>query len=85
MASFEDITLHPVTGMVMALVSTIVTIIANKYLITTTSVRNESDFKMVLMKFSKILFRIIWSFIGVCIGVIVVKTRSTSDLALLND
>jgi hypothetical protein len=71
--------------MTMALFSTFVTIIANKYLVTKTNVRNESDFKMVLMKFSKILFRIIWSFIGVCIGAIVAKTRSSTDLPLLND
>jgi len=40
---------------------------------------------MILLKFSKILFRILWSFIGVCVGAIVAKTRSSSDLVLLDD
>lgn len=40
---------------------------------------------MVLMKFSKILFRILWSFVSVCIGAIVVKTRSDSAFDLLID
>jgi uncharacterized membrane protein len=37
------------------------------------------------MKFSKILFRILWSFIGICVGAIVAKSRSSSDLVLLDD
>lgn len=40
---------------------------------------------MVLLKFSKILFRILWSFVGVCVGAIVVKTRGSSNLLLLED
>jgi heme/copper-type cytochrome/quinol oxidase subunit 2 len=39
---------------------------------------------MVLLKFSKILFRILWSFVGACIGAIVVKTRNGASLALLS-
>lgn len=39
---------------------------------------------MVLFKFSKILFRIIWSFLAVCIGAIVVKTRDGSALGLVD-
>jgi hypothetical protein len=39
---------------------------------------------MVLFKFSKILFRIIWSFLAVCIGAIVVKTRDGSSVWLID-
>ena len=84
-SSFADVSLHPVAGMTMALISTIVTLVVNKYLVRENSVRNDSDFKVVLIKFSKILFRILWSFISVCIGAIVVQTRSTSGLSLLTD
>lgn len=71
--------------MTLSLFSTIVTVLVNKYLVVKTTVRNESDFKMVLMKFSKILFRIIWSFLSICIGAIVVTTRDNTSLWLLND
>lgn len=40
---------------------------------------------MVLMKFSKILFRILWSFLSICIAAIVVATRNNTSLWLLND
>ncbi len=71
--------------MTLALVSTIVTVLADKYLVAKTTVRNESDFKMVLMKFSKILFRIVWSLVSVCVGAIVVTTRDDTGLWLLSD
>lgn len=67
----------------MTLVSTIVTLVVNKYLVADTSVRNESDFKVVLMKFSKILFRIVWSFVSVSVGAIVVATRKSSEFDIL--
>lgn len=38
---------------------------------------------MVIFKFSKIIYRIIWSFVGVCIGAMVVKGRDSSSLFLL--
>lgn len=85
MSSFNDVSLHPVTGMTLSLFSTIVTVLVNKYLVVKTTVRNESDFKMVLMKFSKILFRIVWSFLSVCIGAIVVTTRDNTSVWLLYD
>jgi hypothetical protein len=69
----------------MAFFSTIITIIIDKYLVAKTTVRNESDFKMVLMKFSKILFRIICSLLSVCVGAIVVTNRDNNSLWLLND
>jgi hypothetical protein len=71
--------------MTMTLVSTLVTLVVNKYLVSDTNVRNESDFKVVLTKFSKILFRILWSFISVSIGAIVVATRKSSDIDILVD
>ena len=69
--------------MILALVSTILTLLVDKYLVAKTDVRNESDFKMVLLKFSKIIFRIVWSFVGVCVGAIVLKTRESSSLGIL--
>ncbi len=77
--------LNPVAGMTMTLVSTIVTLVANKYLVSDANARNESDFKVVLTKFSKIVFRILWSFISVSIGAIVVVTRKSSEFDILVD
>jgi hypothetical protein len=39
---------------------------------------------MVILKFSKIIYRILWSFVGVCIGAMVVKGRDSSSLYLLS-
>jgi hypothetical protein len=69
--------------MTLALVSTILTLLVDKYLVAKRDVRNESDFKMVLLKFSKIIFRTVWSFVGVCVGAIVLKTRESSSLGIL--
>lgn len=71
--------------MTLSLLSTIVTVLVNKYLVVKTTVRNESDFKMVLMKFSKILFRILWSLLSVCVAAIVIATRTNATLWLMND
>lgn len=84
-SSFSDLSLNPVAGMTMTLVSTIVTLVVSKYLVSDGSVRNESDFKVVLTKFSKILFRILWSFISVSIGAIVVATRNSSVIGILTE
>lgn len=40
---------------------------------------------MVLMKFSKILFRIVLSLLSVCVGAMVVDGREGSALGILND
>ncbi len=38
-----------------------------------------------MTKFSRILFRILWSFISVSIGAIVVATRNSSDIDILTE
>ena len=71
--------------MTITLISTIVTLVVNKYIVSEATVRNELDFKIIMMKYSKILFRIIWSFVSVSIGAIVVNSRSSSGFNFLND
>ena len=82
-ASYQDIVLNPVAGMVMVSLSTIATLIINKYFLTAASTESESAFKTMMINYGKIAYRILFSFIGIIIGSIVVATRENRDPELL--
>jgi len=60
----------------MSLVSTIITLIIHKYFITDSQSNAESAFKFLMINYSKIIYRILWSFLGIIVTSIVVATRS---------
>jgi hypothetical protein len=84
-ASFQDISLDPVSCMVMSLFSSIGTVIAHKYFMTSSESRKEDTFKQLMANYSKIIYRVLFSFIGIIIASIAVATRSNRTPELLNN
>ena len=84
-ASYQDIALNPVAGIVMASLSTIATLIIHKYFLTASATESESAFKTMMINYGKIVYRILFSFLGIIVAAIVVSTRSNRNPALLAD
>lgn len=84
-ASFQDISLDPVSCMIMSVLASIVTVVAHKYLLTNSENKNEGAFKQLMANYSKIIYRVIFSFLGIIITSIVVATRSNRTPALLSN
>ena len=82
-ASFNDISLNPVSTMVVAMLATILTLVFDKYVFQKTEVRDEEDIKMIIFRYSKIIWRILLSFVGCCVAAIIVSEREGSTLELL--
>lgn len=68
----------------MSSVSTILTLIIHKYFLTNSESDAESVFKTMMMSYAKIIYRILFSVLGIIIAAIVVATRSGQSPELLS-
>jgi hypothetical protein len=68
----------------MSLISTIATLMIHKHLTNIAQSNTESAFKFLMINYSKIIYRILWSFLGIVVASIVVATRSDLTPALLS-
>jgi hypothetical protein len=84
MASFQDVALNPVSCIIMASIASIGTLVVHKYFLTVSETESESIFKMIMRNYSKVIFRIVFSFLGIIITSIVVATRDGYTPALLS-
>lgn len=82
-ASYQDIALNPSAAIVMACLSTIVTVVVHKYFITPSETDSESIFKTMMKNYAKIVFRIVFGILGSIIASIVVAARSGTTPELL--
>lgn len=83
-ASFQDISLDPVASMVLAALSSILTLIIHKYFITRSDSEAESAFKVMMKNYAKIIYRVLFPFLGIITASIVVAARSDKTPALLS-
>ena len=75
-ASYQDTALNPSACMVLACLSTILTVVIHKYFITASDSDEESAAKVIMKNYSKVVFRIIFAFLGSIIASIVVASRN---------
>ena len=71
--------------MTMSVFASIVTVIAHKYILTNSENKSEGAFKQLMANYSKIIYRVLFSFLGIIIASIVVATRSNRTPVLLNN
>ncbi len=83
-ASFQDILLNPVACLILAALSTIITLIVHKYFLTQSETEAESAFKVMMRTYGKIVYRILFSLLGSIVAAIVVSTRNGQSPTLTN-
>jgi hypothetical protein len=83
-ASYQDLLLNPVPCLILAAVSTIVTLIVHKYFLTQSETEAEGAFKVMMRSYGKIVYRILFSFLGSIIAAIAVSTRNAQSPTLTN-
>ena len=76
MASYQDVALNPSACMVLCCLTSIVTLVVHKYWITSSETNEESMFKVMMRNYSKVVFRILFAFLGSIIASIVVASRN---------
>lgn len=64
--------------MVMVFVSSILTLIVHKHLMISSDTSSESKFKIFMNYFGKVIFRIVFAFLGSITASIVVATRENT-------
>jgi hypothetical protein len=82
-ASYQDTSLNPSACMVMACISSILTVVIHKYFITASDSDEETIAKTMMKNYSKVVFRIIFAFLGSIIASIVVAARNGTTPELL--
>ena len=82
-ASYQDTSLNPSACMVMACISSILTVVIHKYFITASDSDEETTAKSMMKNYSKVVFRIIFALLGSIIASIVVAARNGTTPELL--
>lgn len=77
--------LNPVACLIVAALTTIFTVIINKYFLTASETESEGVFKKMMRNYGKIFYRIVFSLIGSIVAAIVVATRDGQSPALLKN
>lgn len=87
-ASFMDISLNPSPVMLLALISTIITLIyyhyQNSVELKVSKIQSESSFLVFALYFNRSFFRIVLPLIGTIVNCVVISTRRSTKHPLLN-
>jgi hypothetical protein len=82
-ASYQDVALNPAACMVLSCLAAIVTVVVHKYFITASDSDAESTFKVMMKNYAKVVFRVLFAFLGSIIASIVVAARNGTAPELL--
>jgi H+/Cl- antiporter ClcA len=77
--------LNPVACLIVAALTSIFTLIINKYFLTASETESEGVFKKMMKNYGKIFYRILFSLVGSITAAIVVATRDGQTPALLSN